>query len=77
MVGGDLELRGFHGNMSISKHSADLETTRFPWKPRDFQKNMLPLEPVLGFQLEFTPARSYAWKLFIFRGNLVVSMEIL
>jgi len=46
MVGGDLELRGFHGNMSISKHSADLETTRFPWKPRDFQKNMLPLEPV-------------------------------
>ena len=44
--GGDLELRGFHGNMSISKHSADLETTRFPWKPRDFQKNMLPLEPV-------------------------------
>ena len=43
--GGDLE-GGFHGNMSISKHSADLETTRFPWKPRDFQKNMLPLEPV-------------------------------
>ena len=44
--GEDLEIRGFHGNMSISKHSADLETTRFPWKPRDFQKNMLPLEPV-------------------------------
>ena len=32
--------------VDISKHSADLETTRFPWKPRDFQKNMLPLKPV-------------------------------
>ena len=50
MVGGDLELRGFYGNiMSICRlgnHEVSMETTRFPWKPRDFQKNMLPLEPV-------------------------------
>ena len=75
MVGGDLELRGFHGNMSISKHSADLETTRFPWKPRDFQKKYASSRAGLKFPIGIHPS-SYTWKLFIFRGNLKETMEI-
>ena len=67
MVGGDLELRGFHGNMSISKHSADLETTRFPWKPRDFQKKYASSRAGLRFLIEFTPART--------RGNCSFFVE--
>jgi len=72
MVGGDLELRGFYGNiMSICRlgnHEVSMETTRFPKKYASSRAG-------LRFPIGIHPS-SCTWKLFIFRGNHVVSMEI-
>ena len=79
MVGGDLELCGFQGNMSISKHSADLETTRFPWKPRDFQKIYASSRAGLRFPIGIHPSSYVRVETVHFsHGNHMVSgsMEI-
>ena len=72
MVGEDVELRGFHGNIMpicrLGNHEVSMETTRFPKKYASSRAG-------LRFPIGIHP-RSYAWKLFIFRGNHVVPMEI-